>query len=160
LRDCLVGSLRMRPDRIVVGECRSAEALEMLQAMNTGHDGGMTTLHANSTKDALTRLESLILFHAGAEIPLRSLRRQICDALDLVIHLKRSLQGRRHVEEIIGVESMEGEIITRSSLFKRESIRDDSKLLSTGIVPKFMDRFKDRGISLPQYFFDPLAYEE
>jgi pilus assembly protein CpaF len=160
LRDCLIGTLRMRPDRIVVGECRSTEALEMLQAMNTGHDGGMTTLHANSTKDALTRLESLILFHAGAEIPLRSLRRQIVDALDLVVHLKRSTGGRRQVEEILGLESMEADIITRSSLFKRESIKDDSKLLSTGIVPKFMDRFRDRGVTLPQYFFDPMAYEE
>ena len=160
LRDCLIGSLRMRPDRIVVGECRSSEALEMLQAMNTGHDGGMTTLHANSTKDSLTRLETLILFHAGAEIPLKSLRRQIVDALDLIVHLKRSSGGRRQVEEILGIESMEGDIITRSSLFKRDSIRDESKLLSTGIVPKFMDRFRDRGISLPQYFFDPAAYDE
>ena len=160
LRDCLIGSLRMRPDRIVVGECRSTEALEMLQAMNTGHDGSMTTLHANSTKDALTRLESLILFHSGAEIPLKSLRRQIVDALDLIVHLKRSSGGRRQVEEILGLESMEVDIITRSSLFKRDSVKDDSKLRSTGIVPKFMDRFKDRGISLPQFFFDPMASED
>jgi pilus assembly protein CpaF len=102
----------------------------------------------------------LILFHAGAEIPLRSLRRQIVDALDLVVHLKRSTGGRRQIEEILGLESMEADIITRSSLFKRESIKDDSKLLSTGIVPKFIDRFKDRGVTLPQYFFDPMAYEE
>src|SRR5215475_5922033 len=160
LRDCLIGTLRMRPDRIVVGECRSTEALEMLQAMNTGHDGSMTTLHANSTKDALTRLESLILFHAGAEIPLKSLRRQIVDALDLVVHLKRSSGGRRQVEEVLGLESMEVDIITRSSLFKRDSVKDDSKLRSTGIVPKVMDRFKDRGISLPQFFFDPMASED
>ncbi|PYS43016.1 MAG: hypothetical protein DMG14_02090 [Acidobacteria bacterium] len=160
LRECVVGSLRMRPDRLVVGECRSAEALEMLQAMNTGHDGGMTTLHANSSKDTLTRLESLILFHAGAEIPLRSLRRQIVDALDLIIHLKKDRNGKRQVEEILGLESMEGDIITRTSLFKREATKNDSKLLSTGMVPKFVERFKERGVPLPQYFFDPMALEE
>src|SRR5215471_8405921 len=157
LRDCLIGSLRMRPDRLVVGECRSTEALEMLQAMNTGHDGSMTTLHANSTKDALTRLESLILFHAGAEIPLRSLRRQICDALDLVVHLKRSLQGRRHIEEIIGVESMEGDIITRTSLCRRDDSKANGKLLSSGIVPGFLEQFRTHGVTLPAYFFDPMA---
>ena len=160
LRDCLVGSLRMRPDRLVIGECRSSEALEMLQAMNTGHDGGMTTLHANSTKDTLTRLESLILLHAGVDIPLRSLRRQIVDALHMIIHLRKDRHGRRQIEEILGLESMEGEIITRSSLFKRDLTKDDSKLLSTGMVPKFIDRFKERGVTLPQYFFDPMAFEE
>jgi pilus assembly protein CpaF len=160
LRDCVVGSLRMRPDRLVVGECRSSEALEMLQAMNTGHDGGMTTLHANSTKDALTRLESLILFHAGAEIPLRSLRRQIVDALDMIIHLRKNPSGRREVEEIMGIESMEGDVITRSSLFKREGSKENGRLLSTGIVPKFNERFKERGIVLPQYFFDPMTFED
>src|SRR5262249_47523067 len=139
-RDCVIGSLRMRPDRLVVGECRSSEALEMLQAMNTGHDGGMTTLHANSTRDALTRLEALILFHVGVDIPLKSLRRQIVDALDLVIHLRKVRTGQRQVEEILGLESMETDIITRSSLFKRDTAKDGGKLLSTGIVPKFMDR--------------------
>jgi pilus assembly protein CpaF len=160
LRDCVVGSLRMRPDRIIVGECRSSEALEMLQAMNTGHDGGMTTLHANSSKDALTRLESLILFHAGAEIPIRSLRRQIVDALDLIVHIKKNHQGRRQVEEILSVESMEGEIITRVSLFRRDDSRENTRLLATGIVPGFLERFRAHGVTLPGYFFDPMALEE
>src|SRR5262245_35998441 len=111
LRDCVVGSLRMRPDRLVIGECRSSEALEMLQAMNTGHDGGMTTVHANSSKDTITRLESLILFHAGVDIPLRSLRRQIVDALDMIVHLRKDRAGHRVLEEILGLESMEGDII-------------------------------------------------
>jgi len=133
----------------------------MLQAMNTGHDGGMTTIHSNSTKDTLTRLESLILFHAGAEIPLKSLRRQIADALDLIIHLRKARDGRREIEEILAIESMEGDIITRSTLFKREASRNGgSRLVSTGLVPKFMDRLAQRGATLPPYFFDPLAGEE
>ena len=160
LRDCVVGSLRMRPDRLVIGECRSSEALEMLQAMNTGHDGGMTTIHANSSKDTLTRLESLILFHAGADVPLRSLRRQVVDALDMIVHLRKDRSGQRLVEEILGLESMEGDIITRTTLFKREQARGGSKLMSTGLIPRFIERFKDRGVTLPQYFFDPMAYED
>ena len=161
LRDCVVGSLRMRPDRLVIGECRSSEALEMLQAMNTGHDGGMTTIHANSSKDTLTRLESLILFHAGADVPLKSLRRQIVDALDMIVHLRKDRNGRRVVEEILGLESMEGDIITRTVLFKREQVRGGTtKLVSTGLVPRFNERFKDRGVPLPQFFFDPMSYED
>jgi pilus assembly protein CpaF len=132
----------------------------MLQAMNTGHDGGMTTLHANSSKDALTRLESLILFHAGAEIPLRSLRRQIVDALDLIVHVKKDHHGRRQIEEILAVESMEGEIITRVTLFRREEGKDNAKLLATGIVPGFLERFRAHGVTLPAYFFDPMALED
>jgi pilus assembly protein CpaF len=119
VRDCVIGSLRMRPDRILVGECRSLEALEMLQAMNTGHSGGMTTIHANSTGDSLTRLESLILFHSGAEISLRSLRRQIVDALDLIVQIKRGSDGQRYIEEVMEVIGMEGDTITRSPIFKR-----------------------------------------
>ena len=160
LRDCVVGSLRMRPDRIIVGECRSSEALEMLQAMNTGHDGGMTTLHANSSKDALTRLESLILFHAGAEIPIRSLRRQIVDALDIIVHVRKTHEGRRQLEEILAVESMEGEIITRTSLFRRDDSKANGKLLSSGIVPSFLEQFKAHGVTIPAYFFDPMALED
>jgi Flp pilus assembly CpaF family ATPase len=160
LRDCVVGCLRMRPDRIIVGECRSSEALEMLQAMNTGHDGGMTTLHANSSKDALTRLESLILFHAGAEIPIRSLRRQIVDALDLIVHVRKTHEGRRQIEEILSVESMEGEIITRTSLFRRDDSNANARLLSSGIPPGFLERFKMHGVTLPPYFFDPMALED
>lgn len=135
VRECLVGSLRMRPDRIIVGECRSKETLEMLQIMNTGHEGGMSTLHANSTGDALTRLESLILFHAGAEIPLRALRRQIVDAIDVIVHVARLPSGERYVQDIMEISGMEGEVITRQSIFKCAT--ETKSLKMTGQVPKF-----------------------
>lgn len=155
VRNCLVGSLRMRPDRIVVGECRSNETLDMLQAMNTGHDGGMTTLHANSTGDALVRLESLILFHAGAEIPLRALRRQIVDAIDLVIQVRKGMDGRRQVEEIIELVGMEGDVITRQPLFKQVGEKAARKLTGSGHAPTFLKRLEERGVVLPKNFFDP-----
>lgn len=153
VRDCLIGSLRMRPDRIIIGECRSSEALEMLQALNTGHDGGMTTLHANSTVDALTRLESLILFHAGAEIPLRALRKQIVDALDLIIQVRKGPDGSRFVEEIIELVGLEGEVITRLPLFKRAGMTAQTELLPTGHPPTFLKRLEERGAGLPKGFF-------
>lgn len=159
VRDCLTGCLRMRPDRIIVGECRSSEALDMLQAMNTGHDGGMTTIHANSTTDALSRLETLILFHAGAEIPLKALRRQMVDGIDLIIQVRKSHAGRRQVEEIIELVSMEGDMITRAPLFKLAGNKNQERLLATGQVPTFLKRLEERGVSLPRDFFDPKAYE-
>lgn len=159
IRSCLVGSLRMRPDRIVVGECRSDETLDMLQAMNTGHDGGMTTLHANSTGDALVRLESLILFHAGAEIPLRALRRQIVDAIDLVVQMRKGPDGRRQIEEILELVGMEGDVITRQPLFKQTGEKAARRLLGTGHAPTFLKRLEERGAGLPKNFFDPAAFE-
>ena len=159
LRDCVTGCLRMRPDRIVVGECRSLEALEMLQSMNTGHDGGMTTIHANSAADSLSRLESLILIHAGTEIPLKTLRRQIVSALDMIIHLRKLGDGRRQIEEILELVSMEGEIITRQTIFKRSGPNEDAKLVCCGLVPTFAKYF-DGENALPRNFFDPLAYEK
>lgn len=161
VRDCLIGSLRMRPDRIIIGECRSSEALEMLQAMNTGHDGGMTTVHASSSGDALTRLESLILFHAGAEIPIRPLRKQVSDALDLIIQIKRGANGQRFVEEVLEVVGMEGDVITRLPIFKRpENKMEFGKTLTTGHPPAFIERLKNRGIVLPKDFFDPRTLEQ
>lgn len=159
IRSCLIGSLRMRPDRIVVGECRSNETLDMLQAMNTGHDGGMTTLHANSTGDALVRLESLILFHAGAEIPLRALRRQIVDAIDLVVQIRKAPDGRRQIEEVIELVGMEGDVITRQPLFKLGGEKGTRKLVGTGHAPTFLKRLEERGVTLPKNFFDPAAFE-
>jgi pilus assembly protein CpaF len=153
VRDCLIGSLRMRPDRILIGECRSSETLDMLQALNTGHDGGMTTLHANSTGDALTRMESLILFHAGAEIPLRALRKQIVDALDLVVQVKKSPEGTRYVDEIIEVTGLEGDVITRLPLFKRTGAKGQTQLVPTGHPPTFLKRLEERGVNLPRGFF-------
>lgn len=161
VRDCVVGSLRMRPDRIIIGECRSNEALEMLQAMNTGHDGGMTTVHANSSGDALTRLESLILFHSGAEIPIRPLRKQIVDALDIIIQIKRSAGGQRFVEEVLEVVGMEGDIITRLPIFKRpENKMEFGKTVTTGHPPHFLERMQNKGIILPKTFFDPQTLED
>ena len=159
VREALVGSLRMRPDRIIIGECRSSEALEMLQAMNTGHDGGMTTIHANSTDDALTRLESLLLFHAGAEIPLKALRRQIVDALDVVIQIKRGAGGRRYVDEIMEVVGMEGDVVTRLPIFRRPAGREDALAIATGHPPRFLARMQERGVTLPKGFFDAAAFE-
>lgn len=159
VRDCLIGCLRMRPDRIIVGECRSSETLEMLQIMNTGHRGGMSTLHANSARDALTRLESLILFHAGAEIPLRALRRQVADAIDLIVHVGKTKDGKRHVEDILQVVGMEGDIITSLPIFKQVPIHGESKLLATGQVPTFVPQLEERGTSLPKNFFAQLAFE-
>src|SRR5690606_9723007 len=110
-RDCLVNALRMRPDRILVGECRRDETFEMLQAMNTGHEGSMTTVHANSSRDCLTRIESLIL-SSGVDIPLTALRKQIAGAIDLVVQLKRHKGGQRVVQEIVEVTGMEQSTIT------------------------------------------------
>jgi pilus assembly protein CpaF len=159
VREALVGALRMRPDRIIIGECRSSETLEMLQAMNTGHDGGMTTVHANSTDDALTRLESLLLFHAGAEIPLKALRRQIADALDVVIQIKRGAGGRRYIEEVMEVVGMEGDMITRLPIFKRPAARVGGAAIATGHPPKFVQTLAERGVKLPPNFFDAAAFE-
>lgn len=149
----------MRPDRIVVGECRSSEAVEMMQAMNSGHEGSMTTLHANSTNDALTKLETLILFHSGVDIPLKSLRRQIVDAVDIVIQVKKSADGKRYIEEVMEVVGMENDMITRLPLFKLSGQKGRGKLIGTGQPPTFLKRFEERSIILPRDFFDPSAHE-
>ncbi len=159
MKDCLISSLRMRPDRIVVGECRSSEAVEMMQAMNSGHEGSMTTLHANSTNDALTKLETLIIFHSGVDIPLKSLRRQIVDAVDLVIQVKKTADGKRHVEEIMEVVGMENDTITRLPLFKLSGEKGRGRLKGTGQPPTFLKRFEERSIILPRDFFDPTAHD-
>jgi pilus assembly protein CpaF len=161
-RDCLINALRMRPDRIIVGECRRDETFEMLQAMNTGHDGSMTTVHANSSRDCLTRIESLILT-SSVELPLTALRRQICSAVDVVIQLKRSKNGVRVVQEIVELTGVEQNTITTQTLFSREKSRGnkasppsgDTELLASGLAPTFMQRFSDAGIQFPQGFFDP-----
>lgn len=159
MKDCLVSSLRMRPDRIVVGECRSSEAVEMMQAMNSGHEGSMTTIHANSTGDALTKLETLIIFHSGVDIPLKSLRRQIVDAVDLVIQVKKTADGKRHIEEVMEVVGMENDTITRLSLFKLGGEKGRGRLKGTGQAPTFLKRFEERSIILPRDFFDPAAHD-
>jgi len=157
IRDLVINSLRMRPDRIVVGECRGGEALDMLQAMNTGHEGSMTTLHANNTRDALSRLETMVLM-AGMELPHRAIREQVAAAIDMIVQLERLRDGSRRVVSITEVQGMEGDVITTADIFKFEqSGYEDGRVIGrlrpTGIRPKFMDRIEQAGIHLPPSIF-------
>ncbi|NLE44406.1 MAG: CpaF family protein [Chloroflexi bacterium] len=157
IRDLVVNSLRMRPDRIVVGECRGAEAFDMLQAMNTGHEGSMTTVHANNTRDALARMENMILM-AGMELPHRAIREQITGAMDLVIQLERLRDGSRRVITITEIQGMEGDTIIRSDIFKFEQTGlEDGRIIgmlrSTGLRPKFMEKIEAADIHLPPSIF-------
>ena len=155
IRDLVINALRMRPDRIVVGECRGGEALDMLQAMNTGHDGSMTTIHANSARDALSRLETLVLM-AGMDLPLKAIRQQVASAINLIIQLARLNDGSRKITSITEVVGMEGETITIQEIFKFESRGADpatgqivGDFSSTGIRPKIIDRLFEMGVPLP-----------
>lgn len=150
-RDCLVSSLRMRPDRIIVGECRKDETFEMLQAMNTGHEGSMTTLHANSPQECLTRLENL-LYMSKLDLPLKALRAQIAQSIHFVVQVKRLNSGQRKVTEIMEVCGMEGDIITRAPVFALDKKGD---LAPVGYVPRCIKSFQTRGYNLPEGFFDP-----
>ena len=157
-RDLVKNALRMRPDRIIVGEVRSAEALDMLQAMNTGHEGSLTTIHANTPRDALARLETMILF-AGTNLPNRAMREQICSALDLIIQVSRLTDGSRRVTSITEVTSMEGEVITMQEIyrFRRRGISAEGKVVgqfeATGVRPTFVERLQLAGVELPPHLF-------
>jgi pilus assembly protein CpaF len=157
-RDLVTNSLRMRPDRIIVGECRKAEAFDMLQAMNTGHEGSMTTLHANSPRDALARLETLCML-AGVDLPLLAIRKQITSAIDLIIQIKRSRNGKRRITAVSEVVGMEGEVITMQDIFLYEIDINNQGNNETGIfkvtgsVPTFMDRLREQGVELPRHYF-------
>ncbi len=155
--DLVVNALRMRPDRIIVGECRSGEALDMLQAMNTGHEGSMTTVHANSPRDALHRLETMVLM-AGYDLPLRAIREQIAGALNLIVQLERMRDGTRRVVYVAEVQGMEGDVIVTQDIFKFEQTgvkdgRIQGNLKSTGIRPKFVEKIESYGIFLPPSIF-------
>jgi pilus assembly protein CpaF len=155
IRDLVRNALRMRPDRIIVGEVRGGEALDMLQAMNTGHDGSLTTLHANTPRDALLRLETMVLM-AGYDLPLRAIRQQVCSALDLVVQLDRTRDGGRRVTSITEVQRMEGEIISLQELFGLRMDADapvGGRLAPTGLRPGLVDKFVLRGIDLPSSLF-------
>lgn len=157
IRDLMINSLRMRPDRIIIGECRGGEALDMLQAMNTGHDGSMTTLHANNTREALARLETMVLM-AGMELPHRAIREQIAAAINLIVQLERMRDGSRRVVAITEVQGMEGEVITTSDIFKFDQVGfENGKVIGhmrpTGLRPKFMRRIEESGIHLPPSIF-------
>jgi pilus assembly protein CpaF len=151
IRDLVKCCLRMRPDRIVVGECRSGEALDMLQAMNTGHDGSLTTAHANSPRDCLSRLETMVMM-AGMDLPVRAIREQISSAVDLIVQQSRMRDGSRKITSIAEVVGMEGETITLQDIFRFEQKGLDEtgkvqgRFKSTGIVPKFIDRFTECGV--------------
>jgi pilus assembly protein CpaF len=157
IRDLVKNSLRMRPDRIVVGEVRGAEALDMLQAMNTGHEGSMTTVHSNGPRDALTRLETMVLM-AGFDLPVRAIREQVNSAIDVIMHLDRLSDGRRVVTSVTEVQGLEGDTILLQEIFKWRSTpatngKPGGELVATGLRPKFLDRLTERGIEVPAKTF-------
>jgi pilus assembly protein CpaF len=157
IRDLVINSLRMRPERVVVGECRGGEALDMLQAMNTGHDGSMTTAHSNGPRDTLSRLETMVLM-AGADLPIRAIREQIASAVDLIVHQSRMKDGTRKITAVTEVQGMEGDIIVLQDVFSYEQTGMENgkivgRLKPTGIRPKFIGRFEQHGIYLPPNVF-------
>jgi pilus assembly protein CpaF len=158
-RDLVKNALRMRPDRIIVGEVRGPEALDMLQAMNTGHEGSLTTVHANTPRDALARLETMILM-AGTNLPNRAMREQITSALDVIIQAQRLSDGTRRIVSVTEVTGMEGEIVTTQEVyrFKRRGITPEGRIIgqfeATGVRPLFTDRLRVSGIELPARMFD------
>ncbi len=161
IRDLVRNSLRMRPDRIIVGEVRGGEALDMLQAMNTGHDGSLSTVHSNSPRDVLSRLETMVLM-AGIDLPIRAIREQISSAVDLIVHMNRLKDGTRRFVNITEVQGMEGDIITLQDLFQFDfSMGFDEKgksrgiIKSTGLKPRFLNRLHDIGIDVPSEVFEP-----
>jgi pilus assembly protein CpaF len=153
----MTNTLRMRPDRIIVGEVRGGEALVMLQAMNTGHDGGMSTIHANSPRDALSRLETMVLM-AGVDLPMSAIRQQIASALQLLVHVRRYEDGVRRIESVAEITGLEATTFSTQELFRfvRRG-RDGRKLAGayepTGIVPRFADDLRARGLPLPPRLF-------
>ncbi len=155
-RDLVKNALRMRPDRIIIGEVRSAEALDMLQAMNTGHEGSLTTIHANSPRDALSRLETMILM-ANTNLPNRAMREQISSALHLIIQVARLSDGTRRVTSVVEVTGMEGDVVTTQEIYRyrRQGIAPDGRVLgqfeTTGIRPKFLQRLQVAGVGMPDH---------
>jgi pilus assembly protein CpaF len=157
IRDLVINCLRMRPDRIVVGECRGGEALDMLQAMNTGHDGSLTTAHANSPRDTLSRLETMCLM-SGMDLPVRAIREQVASALDVIVQQERMRDGTRKVVNITEVQGMEGDVIVMQDIFTFEQTGIEAgkvigRLKPTGIRPKFMDQIESADIHLPPNIF-------
>ncbi len=157
IRDLLRNSLRMRPDRIVIGECRGGEALDMLQAMNTGHEGSMTTVHSNSPRDGISRIETMVLM-AGAELPLRAIREQIASAVELVVYIERIQDGSRRITQISEVGNLQGDVVTMSDIFvfESEGMKEGKvvgSLRPTGVRPSFGQKLLERGIELPSHWF-------
>jgi len=161
-RDCLKNALRMRPDRIIVGETRGEEVIDMLQAMNTGHDGSMTTIHANSARDGVSRLENMIAM-AGIEMPIKAVRSQISSAVNLIVQASRLQDGSRRMVSITEVTGMEGEVISMQEVFRyqRTGLAPDGKIIghftATGVRSHYADRFKQWGMELPPSIYEPSA---
>jgi len=158
-RQLVINALRMRPDRIVVGECRGGEALDMIQAMNTGHDGSLTTAHSNSPRDTLSRVETMVLM-AGMDLPLRAVREQIASAFDVIVHLDRLVDGARKVVSVTEVQGMEGDVIVMQDIFRYVQTgvtngKVEGYFTATGVRPKFMDKIESAGISIPPSYFAP-----
>jgi pilus assembly protein CpaF len=159
-RDLVRNALRMRPDRIIVGEVRGPEVLDMLQAMNTGHDGSLSTVHANSTRDALSRVETMVLM-AGISLPMRAMRDYIASALDMIVHVARLSDGGRKITRVTEVVGMEEDVVTTQDifLFEQEGIEREGRVVgyhhATGVRPKFTDRLIRAGVSLPSELFEP-----
>ena len=160
IRDLLINSLRMRPDRIVVGECRGGETLDMLQAMNTGHEGSMTTIHANTTRDAVQRVETMVMM-SGFELPVKAIRQQFASAIDLIVQATRLTGGPRKITNVTEVQGMEGDVITMQDIFKfeQDGVNSDGKaygrIVATGVRPQFMDRLRTAGTIIDSDWFDP-----
>jgi len=157
IRDLVKNALRMRPDRIIVGECRAAEALDMLQAMNTGHEGSMTTVHANTSRDAISRLETMVLM-AGFELPVRAIREQIASAIDLILQVTRMPDGRRVISAVTEVQGMEGDTILLQDIFKYRNLPGaagaaSGELVATGLRPKFIDKLAENKVEVPASAF-------
>ncbi|PRY25106.1 pilus assembly protein CpaF [Aliiruegeria haliotis] len=163
-RDCLKNALRMRPDRIIVGETRGEEVIDMLQAMNTGHDGSMTTIHANSARDAVSRLENMIAM-AGIEMPLKAVRSQIASAVNLIVQASRLQDGSRRMVSVTEITGMEGEVISMQEVFRYErlGLQNDGKIIgrfnATGVRSFYSDRFKQWGYDLPASIYEPIVAE-
>ncbi len=159
IRELLINSLRMRPDRIVVGECRGAETLDMLQAMNTGHDGSLTTLHANSTRDTVQRVETMVMM-SGFELPVRAIRQQFASAIHLIVQAQRLSGGPRKITSITEISGMEGDVVTMQDIFSYEQLGIDGsgkaygQMIATGIRPSFMDRLKQSGCDVDARLFE------
>jgi pilus assembly protein CpaF len=158
IRQLVINALRMRPDRIVVGECRGGEALDMLQAMNTGHDGSMTTVHANSPRDTLRRIETMVLM-AGMELPLKAIREQVASSIELIVHLDRLKDGSRKVVKVSEVQGMESDTIVMQDLFlfQQTGMQNgivQGKLVPTGLRPHFMHKLIENNIELPEELFE------
>ena len=158
-RDLVSNALRMRPDRIIIGECRGAETLDMLQAMNTGHDGSLTTLHSNTPRDALNRLETMVMF-SGVELPEKTIRSQVSSAIHIIVQASRLSDGSRRVTHITEIVGMEGTTIVMQDIFRweQQGVDENGKVIgchvATGVRPKFADRCKTKGVILPAALFD------